>query len=750
MEASLSALERLKIQLTCPICRDIFTNPRILPCQHSFCQHCLETLPIDEEEDKNTFIYCLTCHTAAELPNPDGLGGSVFPPDITNNNLKDIYNRLKKEMKQAEPQKRLCNACSKSDTTGICKECHVFLCKDCIQSHDTHEIMYFYMITASQVLPNHQDTTMKCSSHKKPLEIFCERCEELICQNCILSDHRDHDINLIAQSYPKHRSEVENKLKTIGELVASVSSSLAKLTDRESKVKEQGKTTKDEIHMMAEKFIRVIRDSEKELTRQVDVITEKKVNVLVSQKIGATRRLDQLNDTKQFVDSTLNVHDCEQGYQQVLKHKKHLMTRMNHLIEQINIDDFIPEEKTNVKFHENLEVSTTLHNLGSITFFSPAIEYKFKISEVQPHDVSIDQTVVSFPLSIKSSSFPGSFLEVPLKSLSCNIVSDTIPGPITTKVKTTTQPGIYTIDCSPTSHGPHQLRVQIDNIDFSSIPIVLPFNPYLDNISPVRIIPKVYRPWGIAVTKDKWIIITDNYYNCLTILDKDGRKIYSFDQKGENDKVKITYPRGVAVTSDNHLLVTDDHKIQKITIDGMLVKSVGVKGTGECEFNQPLGITISPLTQQIYIADLYNYRIQVLNSDLTFSHMFGTYGSGKGQFYEPNHIAIDSEGLVYVTDTKNHRIQKFTPNGQFLSQISTYGWSPGQLYLPESIIINGNFMYITEHKNHRISVFTTSGEFVQCFGNSGKDKLNWPRGIAADQDGFLYVCDHMNYRIVVY
>ena len=749
METSLSALERLKIQLTCRICRDIFTNPRILPCQHSFCQHCLESLPIDEEEDKKTFIYCPTCHTSAQLPDPDGLGGSVSP-DTNNNNLKDIYNRLKKETEQPKPQKHLCNTCSRNDTTGICKECHVFLCKDCIQTHDSHEIMYFYIITSSQVLPNHQDTTMKCSNHMKPLEIFCEKCEDLVCHYCIVSDHRDHDRNLISQSYPKHRSEVVNKLEPIGELIASVSRSLAKLTDQERKVKEQGKTTKDEIHEMAEKLIKTIRESEKELARQVDVITENKVKVLVHQKTAATRRLGQLNDTKQDVDRILNVQDCEQGYQQVLKHKKHLMSCMNCLIEQINLDDFIPEEKTNVKFHENLEVSTTLRNLGNITFFSPAIQYKFKISEVQPHDFSFDQAIVSFPLSINSSSFPASLLKVPLQSLSCSIESDTIPHPIITNIKTTTQPGVYLINCSPTSHGPHLLQVQIDNLHFSTIPLVLPFNPYLDNIAPVRIIPKVYRPWGIAVTKEKWIIITDNYYNCLTILDKNGKKIYSFDHKGENDKVKITYPRGVAITSDNHLLVADDHTIKKITMDGMLIKSVGVKGTGECEFNQPLGITISPLTQQIYITDLYNHRIQVLNSDLTFSHMFGTYGSGKGQFFEPNHVGIDSKGLVYVADTKNNRIQKFTPDGQFLSQISTYGWSPGQLYLPESIIIYRNFMYITEHKNHRISVFTTSGEFVQCFGNSGKDKLNWPRGIAADQDGFLYVCDHMNYRLVVY
>ncbi len=63
-----------------------------------------------------------------------------------------------------------------------------------------------------------------------------------------------------------------------------------------------------------------------------------------------------------------------------------------------------------------------------------------------------------------------------------------------------------------------------------------------------------------------------------------------------------------------------------------------------------------------------NHRVRVLNSDLTFSSLFGKKGSGKGQFHEPYDIACDSTGNVYVcvADNGNHRIQDFTAEGKFL------------------------------------------------------------------------------------
>ena len=74
----------------------------------------------------------------------------------------------------------------------------------------------------------------------------------------------------------------------------------------------------------------------------------------------------------------------------------------------------------------------------------------------------------------------------------------------------------------------------------------------------------------------------------------------------------------------------------------------------------------------MYVADYGNNRIQVLNRNLTFSHMFGSHGSNEGQFNYPCGVTIDDNtGDVYVADYWNHRIQKFTSDGKFVSIFKT-------------------------------------------------------------------------------
>ena len=38
----------------------------------------------------------------------------------------------------------------------------------------------------------------------------------------------------------------------------------------------------------------------------------------------------------------------------------------------------------------------------------------------------------------------------------------------------------------------------------------------------------------------------------------------------------------------------------------------------------------------------------MLHPDLSFSHKFGSHGSGPGQFDDPDDVACDSSGIVYV------------------------------------------------------------------------------------------------------
>ena len=194
---------------------------------------------------------------------------------------------------------------------------------------------------------------------------------------------------------------------------------------------------------------------------------------------------------------------------------------------------------------------------------------------------------------------------------------------------------MYTIHCSPVTRGCHQVNVQVNDEQLIGTSLVIPFNPYLNNITPVRTILELNKPLGVAVTDDGHIIVSERDGNCFTVLDRDGKKVKSLSPVGgKRGSVELLNSHGVAITPDRFILVADNHKIQKISMDGKCITSVGKQGSGPLEFNVPCGITISPITGHIYIVDYFNHRIQVLNSDLTFSHQFGNFGSAKEERVE--------------------------------------------------------------------------------------------------------------------
>jgi DNA-binding beta-propeller fold protein YncE len=67
------------------------------------------------------------------------------------------------------------------------------------------------------------------------------------------------------------------------------------------------------------------------------------------------------------------------------------------------------------------------------------------------------------------------------------------------------------------------------------------------------------------------------------------------------------------------------------------------------------------------VSDTSNDRIQKFTSNGTFITKWGSKGSGYGQLFQPEDVAVDSSGNVYVSDD-NNRIQKFTGNGTFVTK----------------------------------------------------------------------------------
>src|SRR3712207_2631983 len=67
--------------------------------------------------------------------------------------------------------------------------------------------------------------------------------------------------------------------------------------------------------------------------------------------------------------------------------------------------------------------------------------------------------------------------------------------------------------------------------------------------------------------------------------------------------------------------------------------------------------------------------------------IWGTEGTGDGEFAEPHGVAVDSSDNVYVVDTKNFRIQKLSSDGKFITQWGTEGTGDGEFQKPHSIEI---------------------------------------------------------------
>ena len=687
--SSSSGLLKLEEQLTCPVCLDHYTNPKTLPCLHSFCEHCLEGLPLDKKNE-TYYLSCPTCRHCTELPE-EGVG--AFPVAFTLNNLKEIHSAMKKTV---------------------------------------------------AVLPNPQEAT--CSDHGKPLELFCETCNTVICVSCSYRDHKHHECGLVTDCYAKHCQKLRECLSPVEGKKEALKKVLSALAEREGEIRERGEGVLEEIHEMVEEMMNVLRESERKLTEQAKRVTDAKLEVLSEQMKSAEMSLSVLEDVEDYVEQSLKTGSP----QQVLRSKKQMMERMSEVTGGINVEELHPKEKADFVLSKDIK---SLHHIGDIVTYSSTALQQCRVKKSDC--ITPAGKAVSFSLSMEAPD--SSILCVPLSSLRCSLVPvGKGHKPIHTTVTTTsTDPGVYRIQCKPSTSGTHTVKVQVYDVHLEDTSLVIPINPYLDNITPVRTITGLKDPCGVAVTDDNHVIITEWSCDCVTILDREGKKVKSLGGKGGSGNVKFSDPRGLAITSDKFILVSDNHRIQKISMDGYLIASVGEGGSGPLQFNKPDGIAISPITGLVYIADENNHRIQVLNPDLTFSHSFGSKGSANGQFQYPFDIAIDSQGLLYVADTYNHRIQKFSPDGKFVGQFGNKRFGSRKLNNPIGITIDTaatGLVYVSEYGNNRISVFTTDGVFVNSFGSEGSniDQFNGPYGLAFDKDGFLYVCDLFNSRLVVY
>ncbi|KAL3892342.1 hypothetical protein ACJMK2_004555 [Sinanodonta woodiana] len=258
----------------CPICLDVFTSPRQLPCMHSFCQKCLQDYISKSTGNKETFgngIVCPVCRATSNPPitqKPIGEWASLYPQSPS---LAIEGPKVKAE--------RYCNGCQyvgESNTAlGFCVVCEESLCNACLTAHKRtkstrgHNVISIEELTSA---PEHHvrfSEGFGCPDHQeKRIEYYCQSHETVCCADCFFSDHRTCDqvkslskdlpsllSDLMPEEIMKQMKKIEKHLRTF---ITTNESNISKLDTAINKITAEIRTIRKIVNEKLDEIERMV------------------------------------------------------------------------------------------------------------------------------------------------------------------------------------------------------------------------------------------------------------------------------------------------------------------------------------------------------------------------------------------------------------------------------------------------------------------------------------------------------------
>jgi sugar lactone lactonase YvrE len=141
---------------------------------------------------------------------------------------------------------------------------------------------------------------------------------------------------------------------------------------------------------------------------------------------------------------------------------------------------------------------------------------------------------------------------------------------------------------------------------------------------------------------------------------------------------------------------TKGHQVYKFSPTGKLLMTLGRPGGGAEPdyFYQPNDVLVAP-NGEIFVSEGHgggNSRILKFAKDGKFIKSIGKKGSGPGEFDQPHALAMDSKGRLFVGDRGNNRIQILDQDGKFLEQ-----WT--QFSRPSGLAIRNEILYAADSES---------------------------------------------------
>nr|XP_058948997.1 E3 ubiquitin-protein ligase TRIM71-like [Pocillopora verrucosa] len=634
-------VENLKKQVTCSICLDTYTDPKILSCFHTFCCKCLEEHA--RKTHRQGKFRCPECQ--AEIDLPEGNRFDRLPTSFHQNTLIGLLETEDREALLRPPF---------------------------------------------------------CSQHKNErLRYFCSSCEVCICPVCFAEDHRGHEFDVIEKVLQEDKKYIMLNVETIKEKANLFREEIRKLEKTSEDDEMIIAIAKQQVSEAAQYVITKTRLQEKQLLESLEMTRRKRIERINSAKEELESLVKQMNQAAEFAENlvqsssglniiqtktTLKLKFQELRGVEISRHhpttfvkftatsQQHLKLGFIQLTEKPAKAAKSTLEGLDRTFFAGVEAELTLCPKtaeGETSYqadLSDQVEWLIKPTE--------DVTNVTVQAGEKGNlrlkftpKVPGAY------NVEVKINGEKLPTcPFTLPVKERELVIVGELDLKFNQgqefSGPSGIAVNkqgdiavVDNLGHC----VFVFNKEgncLKQIGKEGVDPGQFKhPTGVLFLNDHEVLVTDELNNRIQHINiQTGTVLKTFGKKGEG-KGHFMAPCSVHLDHANRLVVTEIHnnRVQVMSKEGEALFTIGDSGP------EKLSTPYSCISYKniFLVTERDNHVVKAFNSSKTFLYKFGEKGNQDGQFNTPRGMCLDGSNNLLVCDSDNKRVQQFSLDGRF-------------------------------------------------------------------------------------
>ncbi|XP_065883186.1 E3 ubiquitin-protein ligase TRIM71-like [Dysidea avara] len=730
--------QQIEDEITCCICGDLFTDPKTIPCLHTFCKRCIEKIM---KSNKMAVVCCPLCRAPLSRDKVP-----TIPTNFLINRLVEIYKKRLIATREGSVETN-CDNCEVNVAITWCIECDGSLCRNCNEAHKKLKLSRWHKTVSIKAFFQDPKLTLStlekaefCKIHtKQTLDLFCKTCCSLICRDCTLKDHprEKHDFDFIENVVGKEREKTKHATALLKQLLEQMRNGIKNIEHCEKQVDMETAANIKKIRATYGEVYKLLKKQEEETVEKVLTMKTSFKKRLALQKESGHLIEGHLVSCDEFCKKIMTANRTRQ----LLMYNKWIVGRVEELKKQVEYTSRDPECKANnmiVNYRKPVEiVNDSLCDVFCMPICSCS-QYGQIIRPDQIKVIILLEDIVESPVVNQSKD-----LEICANKERGFIHNTHIEeGP----------KGQYHIWYNRKRNEEHSLTVYWKGfaLNHEKIRVSMNIRDYATIKQEVKVIKKAdYKsledPYVLAKGPNSELIVRNDSKNQLAVFDKHfqfSHVIGGVNSTGHRKfhSVDIT---GIAVDKKGYVFVAACELgcIQKFKLSGEFIAQFGSKGTADGQLKWPCGLVVSQ-SEMLFVCDNGNHRIQVFENE-RFSYRFGQCGLKSGTFNEPKDLTLNNnEDQLFVTDHKNSRVQVFTITGQFLKIFGDFTGVPFKLQHPIGIHYTPDgHLLISSCDTNCVLVFKEDGKFISAIEGTyqGKERFCHPCGVVMMDNGEIII-----------